>query len=85
MDLLIADMLNHGLTTSDLQHLERLSDKRVQARISPERRNQLRHNFRDDVVLYLQEWANLLEEEYVASIQLDLSFLQESPEVYQFA
>jgi hypothetical protein len=85
MDLLITDMLNHGLTTSDLQHLERLSDKRVQARISPERRNNLRHNFRDDVVIYLQEWANLLEEAYIETIQLDLSFLEEKENAYQLA
>ena len=33
MDMLIAEMLNKGLTTTDLQHLERLSDKKVLARI----------------------------------------------------
>ncbi|MDH4460390.1 MAG: hypothetical protein QE277_03140 [Flectobacillus sp.] len=87
MDLLIADMLNHGLTTSDLQNLERLSDKGVLARIDLTRRNQLRHNFRDDVTLYLQEWANMLEEEFTETITFDLSFLEEKSEekkeVYQ--
>lgn len=70
MDLLIADMLTKGLTTSDLQNLERLSDKRVLARIPFERRDTLRHNRRDDVVLYLIEWANLLENDLLASVEL---------------
>ena len=70
MDLLIADMLHHGLTTSDLQNLERLRDPQVLTRIPLERRNALRHNAREDVVLYLNEWANLLEEELLAGIDL---------------
>jgi hypothetical protein len=77
MDLLIADMLNHGLTTSDLQNLERLSDKKVLARIPLERRDKMRHNYRDDVMLYLNEWANQLEEELLPNIKLDLSFMNE--------
>jgi hypothetical protein len=75
MDLLIADLLNHGLTTSDLQNLERLQDQRVLARIPPERRDRMRHNVREDVVLYLTEWENLLEEELLASVHLDLTTL----------
>lgn len=75
MDLLIADMLNHGLTTTDLQNLERLSDKRILARIPLERRNRLKHNNREDVVLYMTQWANMLEEELLPHIKLDLSFM----------
>jgi hypothetical protein len=70
MDLLIADMLQHGLTTSDLQHLERLSDPRIRQQIPFERRNVLEHNRRDDVVLYLRTWAELLETELLATIHL---------------
>jgi hypothetical protein len=70
MDLLIADLLNYGLTTSDLQHLERLSDPKVRKLIPFERRNQLEFNRRDDVVLYLKTWADLLEAELLASIEL---------------
>ena len=70
MDLLIADMLNKGLTTSDLQNLERLSDAKVLARIPLHRRDQMRHNRRDDVVLYLNEWAILLEEEWLEAVEL---------------
>uniref|UniRef100_UPI003B3A9058 hypothetical protein n=1 Tax=Siphonobacter sp. TaxID=1869184 RepID=UPI003B3A9058 len=70
MDLLIADLLQHGLTTTDLQHLERLSDPKVKNRIPLERRNQMRHNVREDVMLYLQTWAIVLEEELLAAIPL---------------
>ena len=70
MDLLIADMLNKGLTTTDLQNLERLSDAKVLARIPVYRRDQMRHNRRDDVVLYLNEWAILLEEEWLEAVEL---------------
>lgn len=70
MDMLIAEMLNKGLTTTDLQHLERLSDKKVLARIPLTRRDGMRHNRRDDVVLYLNEWAKILEEEWVEATEL---------------
>jgi hypothetical protein len=54
-----------------------LSDKKVLARIPLERRDKMRHNYRDDVVLYLNEWANQLEEELLPNIKLDLSFMNE--------
>ena len=62
MDMLINDMLQKGLGTNDLQQLERLSNKKVLNRIPLERRQAMRHNVREDVVLYLDEWANVLEE-----------------------
>lgn len=70
MDLLIADLLHYGLTTTDLQHLERLSDPKVKNRIPLERRNQMRHNVREDVMLYLQTWAFVLEEELLEALPL---------------
>ncbi|GAB3180658.1 hypothetical protein [Telluribacter humicola] len=69
IDLLIADMLSAGLSTEDLKHLERLSDRRVLERL-PEEKRFLRHNVRDDVVLYLTTWATMLEEQLLATIRL---------------
>jgi hypothetical protein len=69
MDLLIADMLNAGLESADLQHLERLTDRRILERLPREKRY-LRHNFRDDVVLYIATWADMLEEQLLAKIKL---------------
>lgn len=69
MDLLILEMMNAGLTSDDLKNLEKLSDRRILARL-PNGKRYLRHNFRDDVVLYLTTWAELLEEQLLATIEL---------------
>jgi hypothetical protein len=63
-------MLALGFTRTDLTHLERLSDARIRREIPFECRNALRHNQRDDVVLYLRTWADLLERDLLAGITL---------------
>lgn len=57
-------MIAWGLSKDDLAHLERLSDAKVIKALPPNKRY-LRHNQRDDVVLYLNTWADLLELELV--------------------
>ena len=78
IDLLIADLLNRGLTVTDLRDLEWLSDQKILKRIPLERRNKMRHNVRQDVVLYMTEWARMLEEQLIPHIKIDLSFLDGS-------
>ena len=70
IDQTIDEMLALGFTRTDLTHLERLSDSRIRREIPFERRNALRHNQRDDVVLYLRTWADLLEHDLLAGITL---------------
>lgn len=70
IDTTIDEMLALGFTRTDLTHLERLSDATIRAAIPFERRDALRHNQRDDVVLYLRTWATLLENQLLAGIQL---------------
>jgi len=70
IDQTIDEMLAVGFTRADLTHLERLSDPTVRAAIPFERRNALRHNHRDDVVLYLRTWADILENQLLENIQL---------------
>jgi hypothetical protein len=70
IDQAIDEMLALGFTRSDLTHLEKLSDPSIRAAMPFERRNTLRHNYRDDVVLYLQTWAQLLETQLLGTIQL---------------
>ena len=70
IDETIDEILALGFTRSDLTHLERLADPAIRAAIPFERRNALRHNQRDDVVLYLRTWADLLEAELLANIEL---------------
>lgn len=72
IDDVIDAMLAAGFTRSDLAHLERLSDSAIRAAIPGGRREALRHNYRDDVVLYLRTWARLLEDELVAGLPLAL-------------
>lgn len=79
MDLLISQMLQKGLTTVDLQHIERLTDKSVLVKLDPLKRQSLQYNQKVDVILYFETWANVLEEqlfENVPSIEdiLELNF-----------
>ena len=57
----IREMLSAGLAIEDLVALENLHDPQVLARI-PDTRRWLDRNSRDDLVLYLETWAGLLEE-----------------------
>lgn len=70
IDETIDEMLALGFTRQDLSHLERLSDPVIRQAIPFARRDALRHNQRDDVVLYLRTWADLLEQELLAGITL---------------
>ncbi|CAM2006068.1 hypothetical protein [Acanthopleuribacter pedis] len=62
IDVVIETLLGLGLSKDDLVHLERLSDRAVQAQLPIQDRN-LDYRRRDDVVLYFQLWANHLEAE----------------------
>lgn len=60
MDLVISDMIGAGFNLEDLINLERLKDPEVLQQIPLERRKNLKHNNKNDVALYLDEWANVL-------------------------
>jgi hypothetical protein len=68
-DVIINQMLGAGLSLEDLKHLEKLDDRAILHRLPIDRRH-LIHNRRDDVVTYLTEWANLLEEKLLDKITL---------------
>lgn len=78
IDLLISEMLGAGLEPEDLKNLEKLSDKKILARFPIEKRF-LKHNQRDDVVAYLNEWAAMLEEALLQQLRLP-AFLTQLPE-----
>ncbi|MGI4872975.1 MAG: hypothetical protein ACRYFX_17580 [Janthinobacterium lividum] len=69
-DQTIDEMLALGFSRADLTALEKLADPAVRLAIPFERRNVLRHNQRDDVVLYLHTWADLLEQRLLASVPI---------------
>ena len=59
-DTIVDSMIRAGLTTSDIADLERLCGDEIIAEID-EARLPLDHRDRDDAILYLQTWADLLE------------------------
>ena len=69
IDLIINEMLNAGLMLEDLKHLEKLNDRQVLSRFPLQARH-LKHNVRDDVVSYMNAWADLLEEQFLEKIIL---------------
>lgn len=69
IDLIIFDLLTSGFSIEDLQNLEKLSDKEILMRLPIEKRY-LHHNVREDVIVYLHEWANMLEEQLLETIKL---------------
>ena len=71
IDLIISEMVGAGLMLEDLKHLEKLSDRQVLIRFPIEKRF-LKHNLREDVVAYMNEWANLLEEQLLERIKLPI-------------
>jgi hypothetical protein len=70
MDLLISQMLDAGLSSDDLTHLERLSDPTVKASMGLNHSQSLKHNKKEDVVAYLHAWAKLLEAKVIDKISL---------------
>ena len=58
IDVVLAAMFDLGLTRTDVRNLEKLADLEVLRRAG----RHLRFNNRDDVVLYMRNWADLLEE-----------------------
>lgn len=69
LDVIIDRMLEMGFTRQDLAHLERLSDPHILEQLAADARH-LRHNVREDVVVYLTGWANLLEADLLKSLSL---------------
>ncbi len=62
IDHIISAILEIGFTTDDIRHLERLSSPRILKRI-PKSLRPLNHKDRDAVIVYLNTWADMLEEQ----------------------
>ena len=74
-DHIIDTMLEFGFTRTDLAHLEKLSDSRVLANL-PQGKHYLSHNKSEDVIKYLNSWANLLENQLVSGMVIDKSLFE---------
>ena len=80
MDQVISIMLDAGMELADFKHLERLSDKEVLS-LLPEDARHLRHNRREDVVKYMNAWADSLEEKLVQQVSLPIMEFTDKVEV----
>lgn len=67
--LLLKKLQDVGLTPSDIHHLEYLDDKQVLHAL-PNGFRWLKKNNREDVVIYFETYAHLLEEALINSIQI---------------
>lgn len=74
MDDLISAMLDIGFDVDDLRHLEKLSDPAI-LRLIPDGQRNLKHNYKNDVVMYVTMWADLLEQAMLD--QISVSVLRE--------
>jgi hypothetical protein len=67
MDMIIGKMIEFGFTSQDLRHLEWLSDTEV---LEKSGHKFLNRNLKSDTILYLNSWADLIEDSLLKSIQL---------------
>lgn len=69
--LLMTKLEAAGLTPSDIHHIEYLSDESILAQL-PGGKRWLERNKRDDVVLYFETMADMLEEKMIRIVKLNL-------------
>ncbi|WP_106566109.1 hypothetical protein [Cecembia rubra] len=77
MDLMISKMLEAGLTIDELKHLEKLSDPKVLSHIPTEKRLLIKKNNKEDVILYLETWTLVLENEWLKQFDQKLMEIEE--------
>jgi hypothetical protein len=77
INTLVSKLQEAGLTPTDIHHIEYLSDKQVLRQL-PGGFRWLKKNIREDVILYFEAFAQLLEEKLIASIQIDTVFVNDT-------
>jgi hypothetical protein len=79
LDEVLAHMYALGLGPADVGHLERLSDPAVRRRLG-NNTDYFAHHRRENVIAYLEAWADLLEDELAVSIAPDADVWLEAAE-----
>lgn len=69
IDDVISELIAFGFDSSDLKHLETLSDPEI-LRTLPAEKRYLTKNKKEDVVYYLNAWASLLEMKLLEKVSL---------------
>jgi hypothetical protein len=77
IDLLIHKLQEIGLTPSDIHHLEYLDNRAVLAQL-PNGFRWLRKNEREDVIVYFETFATILENQLLQSINVEDIFKMEN-------
>lgn len=62
---IMQSIIEKGFSADDLYHLEKLSHPAILAKIPLERKKNLQYRKREDVILYLETWATILQESFV--------------------
>jgi len=70
--LLVSKLEQAGLTPTDIHHIEYLSDKQV-LQYLPGRFRWLKRNVREDVILYFEAFADMLEEKLLKTVSIDMT------------
>jgi hypothetical protein len=77
--ILINKLQEIGLTPSDIHNLEYLEDKQVLAQL-PGGFRWLKRNVREDVIDYFETYAGMLEEQLIATVEINMQTLQQPQE-----
>jgi hypothetical protein len=77
VDLLIGKLQKIGLTPSDIHCIEYLQDKQVLDRL-PGGFRWLKRNVREDVILYMETMAEMLEEKLIRLMDVNIHSLMEN-------
>ncbi len=76
IDKIIKSLLDLGFTLCDIVNLENLGDSEILSRVS-DHKPFLKRDAREDVILYLETWASMLEEKLISEISVEEGVLPE--------
>jgi hypothetical protein len=82
VNLVLSKLQQAGLTPTDIHHIEYLTDKEVLKHL-PGGFRWLRRNVREDVILYFEAFANLLEEKLLQEVVINFDLLSEPVKEFQ--
>ena len=80
LTLVITKLEEIGLTPTDIHHIEYLSDKAVLQNL-PNGFRWLKRNKREDAIEYFEAFANMLEEKFIQTIDINMNTIPTHPKI----
>lgn len=74
VNIVLSKLMEAGLTPTDIHHIEYLTDRAVLEKL-PGGFRWLKRNVREDVIVYFEAFANLLEEQLLSTITISVEEL----------